>query len=626
MVTCVPSVVRDFSYVGGGMSHSKFRVVVWLTGVVLVGAHSAAVAANVRVVALSGQHAAGTSAGVVFNAFTEPVLDAAGQATYWARLTGSGVTVANREGVWSEGSGSLELVARSGEHAPGTPIGNNFSGFLGGSVFNPLPLANAAGQTAIRATAGDYGIWSGEAGDLQLVAGAGSQAPDAPSGVNFSYFGVPVFNSAGHTAFQAYLTGSGVIGNTNDYGIWSEGSGNLALVARTGDHAPGTPTGVNYSYVDAPRLNGAGQTSFWGVLRGSGVDQTNDQGVWVERSGAVQLVARRGDHAPGTPIGANYNSISVPTLNTAGKTVFVANLKGGVVDATNDSGIWADTAGVANLIVREGSRAPGTPEGVVFRSDDDLNDPGEFQPAFMQAVVNSAGHTAFIGTLSGAGVDNTNGKGLWSENSGSLELVARTGSHAPGTADDVSFQSMFGLAMNAAGQTAFKAYAGVDSIEFSGLWATDVNGTLQLVARTGVTMEVAPADFRTVNDVTFLAESGGGAGNDDGVSTAFNDRGHLAFEANFTDGSSGVFVSDAVLNDGALPGDFNKNGVVDGADYSVWRKNYSSEHAGYNIWRANFGRSSIGSAVAHAVPEPGSILLLGLVFLGAVGCRKLRKA
>ena len=54
-------------------------------------------------------------------------------------------------------------------------------------------------------------------------------APDLSSGINFSYFSVPALDTAGQTAFQAQLSGSGV-NNTNDYGIWSEGSGDLALV------------------------------------------------------------------------------------------------------------------------------------------------------------------------------------------------------------------------------------------------------------------------------------------------------------------------------------------------------------------------------------------------------------
>ena len=48
-----------------------------------------------------------------------------------------------------------------------------------------------------------------------------------------------VLNDAGQTAFTAVITGS------NNTGLWSEGAGSLALVARRGSQAPGTPSGVN---------------------------------------------------------------------------------------------------------------------------------------------------------------------------------------------------------------------------------------------------------------------------------------------------------------------------------------------------------------------------------------------
>jgi hypothetical protein len=57
-----------------------------------------------------------------------------------------------------------------------------------------------------------------------------------------------------------------------------------------------------------------------------------------------------------------------------------------------------------------------------------------------------------------------------------------------------------------------------------------------------------------------------------------------------------------------LPGDFNKNGVVDAADYVVWRKTDTTQ-PGYNNWRTNFGRTS-AAASSSAVPEPTGWLLL----------------
>jgi len=61
----------------------------------------------------------------------------------------------------------------------------------------------------------------------------------------------------------------------------------------------------------------------------------------------------------------------------------------------------------------------------------------------------------------------------------------------------------------------------------------------------------------------------------------------------------------------SLAGDFNGNGIVDGADYVVWRKNMSNDSSKYTEWRSHFGNSGSGSGLnlAAAVPEPASVFL-----------------
>ncbi|HEX5471690.1 MAG TPA: hypothetical protein VFW73_07370 [Lacipirellulaceae bacterium] len=69
----------------------------------------------------------------------------------------------------------------------------------------------------------------------------------------------------------------------------------------------------------------------------------------------------------------------------------------------------------------------------------------------------------------------------------------------------------------------------------------------------------------------------------------------------------------------ALPGvagDYNKNNVVDAADYVVWRKTLNTP-SGYNSWRSNFGKTGTGAGsgnglAALAVPEP---TVLGMIWL-----------
>jgi hypothetical protein len=91
---------------------------------------------------------------------------------------------------------------------------------------------------------------------------------------------------------------------------------------------------------------------------------------------------------------------------------------------------------------------------------------------------------------------------------------------------------------------------------------------------------------------------------------------------NYAAGSRNVTLSNFMS--GSSPGDFNTDGKVDAADYAVWRKTDGSQ-AGYNAWRANFGRTAgSGSSVADAsaVPEPGSIGLLLVVLVTALGMNR----
>jgi formylglycine-generating enzyme len=91
-------------------------------------------------------------------------------------------------------------------------------------------------------------------------------------------------------------------------------------------------------------------------------------------------------------------------------------------------------------------------------------------------------------------------------------------------------------------------------------------------------------------------------------------------------------------------GDYNGNGVVDAADYTVWRDTLGSttdlrangdntgasagkiDQADYNVWKANFGMHA-GSGAASAIPEPSAIFLIasGICAL-AVNAARLGRA
>ncbi len=304
---------------------------------------------DLGLVAIAGAPAPGTPAGVTFNNFAMVRLNGAGQVAVNGFLDGVGVDPSNSRGIWSEGPGSLALLARSGSQAPGTDPGVNFDWFGSGS-----PVINTLGQTAFRGAVvgpgvdgtNSYGLWGDTSGPLALVVRAGDAAPGAGDGVVFTWLGSPRLNDAGNIAFLANLAGAAV-NAANDFGMWSDASGPLVLIARTGSPAPGTAG--TFSDLGDPALNGAGRIAFRGFT-GPGAT-----GLWSEGSGKLALVVRVGDAAPGTGAGINFAGGGHPAFNDAGHTAFWAVVSGPGVNGGNDTGLWAeDPSGELTLIVREG--------------------------------------------------------------------------------------------------------------------------------------------------------------------------------------------------------------------------------------------------------------------------------
>ena len=497
-------------------------------------------AATVRTVALSGQHAPGAPDGVNYaTGFTSPTLNDAGRTAFHATLAGSGVDETNNQGIWSEGFGSLALVARRGSPAPDMSSGISF-----GELTLPYVVLNNSGQTAFHSfltgsgvdDTNNQGIWLQESSGAALMSRTGTAAPGTPEGVNFNSFGGPLLGEAGKIGFFAGLAGSSV-SSGNNLGIWSNTSGSPELVIRKGDPPSSGTVFLVYAEFSSAALNAVGKTGVFFRLN-IGSHDVDDQGLWTDRSGSGAWVARGGWHAPGTSQGVNFTVFGrpffgfftdAPSMNDAGQLAFHAKLRGPGVNSTNDEGIWSEGSGAMALVAREGSPAPGMPNGV------------NFSIFTTPIVLNNARQTAFGSFVTGSGVVDTNSAAIWSEGSGSLALVARAGDHAPGTPNGVFFNCFCStsdsLLLNDAGQTAFYTDltgSGVDSTNDHGIWETGSTGALQLIARTGDMLEIAPGDIRTISSLGGIANSG------------FNNLGQLAFYASFTDGTSGIFVSNRV--------------------------------------------------------------------------------
>ena len=137
--------------------------------------------------------------------------------------------------------------------------------------------------------------------------------------------------------------------------------------------------------------------------------------------------AAQGDSAPGTPTTGFFNVFSPPAINQNGEVAFYSTVAGGPTGkplGSNPPCIWTDTtAGPPTLIAEVATTAVPGVAGAKWQS-------------FSNPVLNDGGSVAFTGVMqskAAVGVNGNNNSGVWSNIGGSLALVARQGSNAPGT-------------------------------------------------------------------------------------------------------------------------------------------------------------------------------------------------
>jgi hypothetical protein len=229
------------------------------------------------------------------------------------------------------------------------------------------------------------------------------------------------------------------------------------------------------------------------------------------------------------PAGATFASFGPPAINENGINAFRAILSAGTgVTSANEEGIWTDnSSGSSQLVTQTGAGpAPGTT--VPFAA---LSDP----------VFNDNNDVAFVGTLKvGAGLATAATKsGVWSNESGRLALVARTGTQAPGCATGVTFAGFSEIALPDSNGVVMLATLnpnpalGVNGATDVGVWATDGSGNLDLIVRTGDVL-----NGKTVSKLAFLPA----VTTVSGQSRSFSrDSGNLAYLATFTDGTTALY-------------------------------------------------------------------------------------
>jgi hypothetical protein len=109
------------------------------------------------------------------------------------------------------------------------------------------------------------------------------------------------FNQNGQTMFQASLMGGNVTGTNDDTGYFIGDANGVQLALREGAPAPGTDANFVSMHSSLMYLNNNGRMAFESGLTGGTSTTADDSGVWVGTPGNLELVMREGDPAPGLP-------------------------------------------------------------------------------------------------------------------------------------------------------------------------------------------------------------------------------------------------------------------------------------------------------------------------------------
>ncbi|MGD8454126.1 MAG: hypothetical protein PVJ57_20115 [Phycisphaerae bacterium] len=471
-----------------------------------------------RTVMLTGMQAPGLPAGVTFDSLcTYATINDAGRVAVGGRIVGPGIDETNDLVLWRETPGGFVPIAQTGQAAPGGVL-DDWWGY---------PVINAAGDVAFTAhiepTPGDsiYSVWTASDIGTTALAYPGMSLPDVEPGATFrGAYSFPAFNNAGQVAFSGELD-SPTVGLRG--ALWLGGSAGLELLMCEGAAVPGGEPDDVFQRFSPPTINGSGQVALWASAAG------NDS-VWLAGNGGLQLVAAEGQAAPGMPDGTTFHGMGgigdLIAINDAGKVAFGAVYQ--PPSGMLGHGIWAGQPEALAPIALTGDVAPGVSADAEF-----------FRP--LEPALAANGDVIFRGIATDH-VSQISRTGIWRQRADEISLVAVDDTIPPGVDDEALLDAFVQKPLvNDAGSVAFLATLtgeNVNETNDRGLWAEGPDGLLRLVLREGDLFEVAPGDFRTVEWLgTLLSAPETGRG------IAFNANYELTFAAMFTDGSDGIFVA-----------------------------------------------------------------------------------
>ena len=481
-----------------------------------------------RFEAISTQPPPGTPNGYTWSDFKSAAIVDDGEITFSASLRDAD-TFTQGVGLWRGSSSQYTLVVRRGDNAPNAGGTFNTFGFpahRGPAATKPLVFFATVDTNPTILNS----IWSVMNNVFTKVALVDNSEP---GGTTYQNLYVDI-QFASKTDVLAFGGASGVADPFFKESLWYVNASTVQLAARTGDPAPGFGQYVIPSPLTSSThaLSGDGVLVFYSQISNSpvvnGINQ--NQAIFKGKGGIYQPVVRNGENVstiPGAFFGDLFLTGFTFDVNAAGNVVFTSVLGNqpgqNVITPSNDRALFIDKT----KIVQVGDPVPNSVTGETFNQ-------------ITTALINRDNNVAFE-ALTFNGFTSRSSIFVFGNE---FRRVVSTDDPAPGTEADTLFGDISlpdQLQFNNKGQVAFTASLTGPSIisgtnDF-GLWGTDPDGNLLLVARTGDQIEVAPGEMRTIVSFEFLS---GPAGPDDGRTKALNDAGQIVFCVRLSGSRSGI--------------------------------------------------------------------------------------
>lgn len=240
--------------------------------------------------------------------------NARGEVTFTHFLDGPGIDSTNNQAIWSGRPGEVTVRVRKGDPAPQAGAGVSFNGFFGFMEQGPDAIVFDSVLTGIGVNStNDRAVWTESGGSIDLVAREGQQAPGLGANQVFDSFWPYQFNEAG-ALISSHVRGDGIDGS-NDQGVWLSRNGTLELLVWDGDPPVIDDPGVTLDHVLAVpsvTMNARGDVVLAARLVGPGLDDSNNRAVWARGYDSDDwfIVGRSGDVLDGRVIaGINYDDV-----------------------------------------------------------------------------------------------------------------------------------------------------------------------------------------------------------------------------------------------------------------------------------------------------------------------------